>query len=373
MRIPSLAGAFAFLSVSTLQAVEPTQAEMTQARDWATAKFQSEASAGDQKTPPQGLYGGEPPFSFSYGGRKSGELLSGWKQERTSRKTDGNAVEHVVTYTDAATGLSVRWVGLEFADFPVVEWVVYFKNTGAADTPIIENIQAMDCGLPLRRRQTARVHYANGSDCRLDDFAPQVTPLGPDQDNPQGRMLGEGNPLRLESKGGRSSCGTLPFFNMDMGSSGVIGAVGWTGDWAASFYRTDNELRARAGMRRTHLKLLPGEEIRSPRMMLLFWEGERIRGQNLLRRFILAHHTPMVNGKPARTPVSFATWGATSPRNTFNMRNGGRTTASRWTFCGWTPVGSETMRPRRGRTFSTAVGRATWGIGTRIRGISRTG
>ena len=78
MNVQGLAGAFAFLSVSALQAAEPTAGEMTQARDWAAAKFQSEASAGDQKTALPGANGGEPPFSFTYGGRKSGELLRTW-------------------------------------------------------------------------------------------------------------------------------------------------------------------------------------------------------------------------------------------------------------------------------------------------------
>ena len=62
-------------------------------------------------------------------------------------------------------------------------------------------------------------------------------------------------------------------------------------------------------MSRTHLKLLPGEEIRSPKIALLFWGTDRMRGHNLLRQFILARHSPQKDGKPARVPVSFATWG----------------------------------------------------------------
>ena len=100
-----------------------------------------------------------------------------------------------------------------------------------------------------------------------------------------------------------------PFFNIAMGDHGTIGAIGWTGDWMATFYRTDAEVRMRAGMRRTNLKLLPGEEIRSPRIALLFWEGERIHGHNLLRQFILAHHSPAVNGQCAQAPIACATWG----------------------------------------------------------------
>ncbi len=190
-----------------------------------------------------------------------------------------------------------------------MEWTLYFRNTGTTDTPVITNIQALDAGLPLTRDRAAVLHYALGSECRRDDFAPQLAPLGPTSDAPQAPWVGAANALRLQSKGGRSSCGLLPFFNLDASDHGVICAVGWTGDWATSFHRTDAEVRLQAGMARTHLKLLPGEEIRSPRIMLLFWNGERIRGHNLLRQFILKHHAPQMAGQPARVPISLCTWG----------------------------------------------------------------
>ena len=248
-------------------------------------------------------------FSFTYDKHLSSEILRTWRVDRTTRDIASGSREHTLTYTDPATGLVVRCVAIEYVDFPAVEWVLYFKNTGTANTPIIEDIRALDTALALPREKAARVHYANGSDCRLDDFAPMVTSLGPNDQDPQGAWLGEKNPLRLESKGGRSSCGRLPFFNLDMDSHGIMGAIGWTGDWAANFYRTNTEIRLLGGMKRTFLKLLPGEEIRSPRIMLLFWEGDRMRGHNLLRQFILAHHSPQIDGHRAQPPVSLATWG----------------------------------------------------------------
>jgi len=190
-----------------------------------------------------------------------------------------------------------------------VEWTLFFKNSSTNDTPIIADIRAIDAGAPLARDKQAVLRYAMGSECRYDDFAPQIAQLGPNSDTPQGPWVGEGNPVHLQSKEGRSSCGTLPFFNVDAGTQGVIGAIGWTGDWTADVYRTDREVRLRAGMARTHLKLLPGEEIRTPRIVLLFWAGERMRSHNLWRRFVLAHHSPQKDGKPARMPVSFGTWG----------------------------------------------------------------
>lgn len=281
------------LSLQLAHAVSPTSAELSATRQWTAARFEN----------------AEPFFSFIYDGKPSRELLKTWEAKRASRLLDEKRTEHTLIYTDAKTGLALRCVGIEYRDFPAVEWTLFFRNAGDKDTPILSDIRAIDGGISLGRDKQAVVHYAMGSECRFDDYAPQVAPLGPSSTAPQGPWVGEGNPLRLQSKEGRSSCGTLPFFNVDAGTQGVIGAIGWTGDWAANIYRTDTEVRLRAGMTRTHLKLLPGEEIRSPRIVLLFWATEPVRGHNLLRQFILAHHSPRKGGQPARVPVSFGTWG----------------------------------------------------------------
>ena len=61
-------------------------------------------------------------------------------------------------------------------------------------------------------------------------------------------------------------------------------------------------------MQRSHLKLLPGESIRTPRILLMFWQGDRLESQNLLRRFLLAHHSPLPKAA-GRLPVFYGSWG----------------------------------------------------------------
>ncbi len=239
-------------------------------------------------------------FSFVYGSRPSASLLPGWKRaSRTSKAPSGETLI-ATTYTDPATGLEVRAEATVFADFPAVEWILYFKNTGAAATPILENILPLDTALPLSAGAAPPVlRYANGALCSIDDFAPREQVFSP------------GASLHLQPGGGRSSSEVLPFFNLDLGPEGIVLAVGWTGEWAADFARdaAAGRLRLASGMARTHLTLRPGEQIRTPRMLALFWRGESVRGNNLLRRFILAHHRPAPNGKPLVLPVVLGTWG----------------------------------------------------------------
>ena len=203
----------------------------------------------------------------------------------------------MLTLTDPKTGLQCRCEVTVFDDFPAIEWVLYFKNNGDKPTPIIEDILPLDTTFSLAKDRPAIVHHANGSDCRMDDFAPLET------------QLGQNSQLHLCPNCARSSSGTLPFFNIEMGSEGVIGAIGWSGSWRADITRREDDVQLSAGMKKTHLKLLPGEEIRTPRILLLFWENDRIQGHNMLRRFILAHHTPYYDGEVLQAPVCELEWG----------------------------------------------------------------
>ncbi len=85
------------------QSASPSPEEMAQARQWTAAKLAN---------------GGQPFFSFTYGGKPSAELLKGWEFERASRRLDQWRTQHTLTYTDPKTGLLLRCVGVEYADFP---------------------------------------------------------------------------------------------------------------------------------------------------------------------------------------------------------------------------------------------------------------
>ena len=187
-----------------------------------------------------------------------------------------------------------------FTDFPAVEWVVHLTNRGATNTPLLEDIQVLDGALPVPLNGDTVLHWAKGGVASFDDFAPQTT------------ALKAGDKRRFQPGGGRSSNQVLPFFNLEGASGGVVAALGWSGEWAAEFACDQrNQVSLKAGLARTHLRLFPGESIRTPRMMLLFYQGDHWRGQNLLRQFILAHHRPLRGGQPLVAPITCGNWGGT--------------------------------------------------------------
>jgi len=118
-------------------------AQVQRMRDWALAAFGAAKakSAGDLLFLPA-----DPPFSFTYGGEPSSKLLPTWIRSVESKEEEGRT-RITSRWTDPKTGLGVTADVTLFKDYPAVDWVLYFENTGSKDTPIIENVNAVDLGL----------------------------------------------------------------------------------------------------------------------------------------------------------------------------------------------------------------------------------
>ncbi|HOX02093.1 MAG TPA: alpha-galactosidase [Candidatus Paceibacterota bacterium] len=240
-------------------------------------------------------------FAFLYGGEPSAALAGRWERQAREQALDSQRLLREACYRDPATGLEVRVEAVQFGDFPAIEWVVYLKNNATTNTPLIESIQVLDGILPVPGAGPFRLHWAKGAVASFDDFAPQES------------LLKAGATLHWQPGGGRSSSQVLPFFNVEGAGGGVIAALGWSGEWAADFAcDTRGQPSLKAGMALTRLFLRPGESIRTPRILLLRYEGDRWRGQNLLRQFLLAHHRPRRAGEPLVGPITCGNWGGTA-------------------------------------------------------------
>lgn len=226
------------------------------------------------------------PFSFSYGGLPAAQLLAGWPSERSARELDADRTERTWTATDPKTGLQVRCVAIEYRRFPTVEWTVYFKNTGATDTPILADVQALDVALGRPTGGEFLLRHHVGSPADGNDYGPLET------------RLAAGTSKRLGGRGGRPTNADWSYFNLDQAGQGVIVAVGWPGQWAAQLsVQSDRTLRLQAGQELTHFKLHPGEEVRTPLVAVQFWEGDWLHAQNVWRRWMNAHNVPRQGGR----------------------------------------------------------------------------
>ncbi len=233
------------------------------------------------------------PFSFQYGQAASADLLRTWKRTSESKDTP-DRVRRRVTWTDPQSGLQVTAEISLFKRYPAIDWVLFFENTGPEDTPILSNIRALDIVLRTGNvKQPAVLHQTMGDTCDERSFLPFDTVLQPDQ------------PVTLAPQGGRSSNGTFPFFNLQYGTDGLITAIGWSGQWSAALTRTaGGPTRLQAGMQRTHLRLHPGERIRTPRILLMPWKDNRVAAHQRFRRLLMFHYVPQAEGRPLRLPIA---------------------------------------------------------------------
>jgi alpha-galactosidase len=267
------------------------------------------------------------PFSFVYGRQSARELLRAWQTKTQSRALDGGRTEHVATWTDPKTQLQVRLTALSYAGSPVIEWTVFFKNDGKADTPILEEVQALDMSVPVVGDGMPTLLYSRGAG-------------GMDSYSLRKRGLNQLEDFHMSNDGGGKTGETIPFFDIRMGSRGLIGAVGWAGQWVISFSRpTEAAIDVRAGMQNTHLSLHPGEEIRTPLILLLSWEGDDVDAHNVLRRHVLKYHAPQYDGKPVVLPLSHGGWGgmktSTSLRLIDQITKGDLGFENFWMDAGW--------------------------------------
>ena len=280
--LPALLAAALAFSVPALQAVEGRPSgESPSLITWA---FQTE------------------PFSFVYEGKPAREFLPGWTRRQVTTALAGNREHRILSYFDPRTGLEVTEEGTLYRDFQAVDWVLRLSNSSSADTPILERLRALDMNLDTPGTGDIVLHQASGSEIShlAEDFLPMEDKVPPN---------GVFHTVHYEMKDGKHVGGQLPYFDLQWSDGGLIGAVGWSGQWEIQINRdSGRKISLQAGQQDVHLKLHPGESIRTPSILLVQWAGhERITGHNLLRRLLVAYYLPRIEGKVATPPVAATT------------------------------------------------------------------
>lgn len=223
------------------------------------------------------------PIQFTYDGKIWGSDKSTWKDESEEGQSH-------YSFVHTASRLHAEVTGHRLEGFDASEWVVRFTNNGQKNTPILADVFVGSFNLPARSIPY-ELHYAEGSSEKATDFQPFQKGLMP------------GTSLSLAPNGGRSSDGFLPYFHLlDPKGGGWFFAIGWTGQWKATFEcGSDGSVAIQLGMEQTHLKLHPGESIRTPSILVMRHRGDLDEGHNRFRQLMLTHYTPKLGDKPFRT------------------------------------------------------------------------
>lgn len=246
------------------------------------------------------------PFSFTYDGQPSAKWLAEWPKTAKSQPLDKTRTQHVLRWTDPKTGLEVRCVAVDYADYPAVEWTLRLRNTGKQDTPLLSDLRSLDVDLlPPAEGAKATIHAVRGCGNGDQPFAlEQVVPE-------RGKTWRINNP-----GGGKTWAPHLPFLNLELGERGLFCGLGWPGRWTLAVeHRNDASFRLTGGLERAELSLHPGEEINLPTVLVMFWEGDRLAAHNRFRQHILKHHSPTCDGQPAPDLLACLAWGGMKTQN----------------------------------------------------------
>ena len=113
------------------------------------------------------------PFSFSYDGALSADLLPTWDFTE-SRQTAAQTVIRRVSYKDRATGLLVECEITSYTAHAGIDWVCWLHNTSDRDTPIIDDFLPLNVPKLLESAQSTdavTLRWSNGDGCTAESFS----------------------------------------------------------------------------------------------------------------------------------------------------------------------------------------------------------
>lgn len=239
------------------------------------------------------------PYSFVYDGRRRAACEGKWTFTNASRKLDENRTEYVTELADPDTGLAVTCNIVLNQKYPAVEWTLWFENRGDADTPVLNDVRAVDTDvlpsagdLSKRRSPAVKLYHWTGDYAARDGYEPRE------------HLFLRDIPLTLRPLDGRPTSLAFPYYRIQGDDRGLIFVVSWQGQWETTFtpvgprFHWKDGLHAVARQQFFHAKLHPGEKIRSPMIVLMPYAGtDGVRAQNLWRRWFLEFNQPRPNGE----------------------------------------------------------------------------
>lgn len=220
--------------------------------------------------------------AFDYDGKADGSC---------SRTTVAGSQIETVRYTGetrtmtAADGkMQVRLNCRSYKHFPADEYAVQVMNLSKKEpTGITSNFRSLK--LAMHKPEPTRAVILNvlrGSTCRATDFIPESF------------TIEAGKEQALTTTCGRSSNDYVPFVELNFDDqNGYLFAVGWTGSWKARFMNTGETVEIEIGMERSNFRLLPGETICQPSILVFARKNQTRREfKTLVHRFMLENKVP---------------------------------------------------------------------------------
>ncbi len=222
-----------------------------------------------------------------------------------------------------------------YKDFPVTEWLAFFTNDGGKGEPLVSDIRILDTVL---KGASPVLTHSNGDTCGEDGYEVWKTPMT--------------EPFYMTPMDGTSCRGASPYFRMTFGGAenprGLNIAVGWPAMWDARFTPDTEGVHVSVGQKRCHMRIKPGETIRTPRITMQAFAGDESVARNLWRRWYFMHILPREDNGPLTPKLCLHVWnvggaehtGATETQQVGGIQqyvDRGMTPDVWWIDAGWYP------------------------------------
>ena len=208
----------------------------------------------------------------------------------------------------------------EYKEYDAVEWVLYFENQSDKNSGIISDILDCDTLLPLEYPIDKNPGYMPkcGDACVITMNGMVEGRYYWENDKVSATEYGfnyeyldkaTNKTKSFANVGGRSSDGTMPFFDITALGSGYIAAIGWTGDWKAEFTKCYEGIGIKTGLKETEFYLKPGEKIRTSSILIMKYGADEDK-HNKFRKLIKNHfsHKSCTSAKRDGL-MAFEVWG----------------------------------------------------------------
>ncbi len=221
------------------------------------------------------------PISFVYREKKHYGIPKNYKTSVKREFIDSNITKTTISGKND-DGLIIIAEYIEYRDFPVTEWVAYFKNTSDKNSEIISDIKIIDYNF---KGNNPVLCHGNGDTC-----------------NPLGYEFWDenikGNEITIHPLDGTPCNGASPFMKITFDDWCFRIGIGWPALWEVSVSAENDGVRYKLGQKRCNMYLLPDECIRTPRVNFMCYTGGEDHGRNLWRKWYLAHILPREHGIP---------------------------------------------------------------------------
>ncbi len=269
-------------------------------------------------------------ISFNYNGSPAD--LDDWTETISGQATTPAADwTQIRTYTRDSVTLTLT-ISFDH-EHAALEWVVDWNYSGSDYSKRISDVRILNASFDINGAVMTTANQ--GGQNYVYDYQPYSVDLT------------QTTSYTIQNSGGRSSQGAWPYFDLTSAHDtyGIMGAIGWSGNWNCHFTYANGAVNVSAGMQNTNYQMKSGEHLRTPSMVIQFFKGTQNDGHNAWRQLVLDNYTPeKINAdgtaeKVTYAPISINTWGGLGSQSMISRLNSvkesGQYFEYQWIDAGW--------------------------------------